>query len=533
MEAVAVGLRDPFASAEQRFSDLVRDLRSPERRDMDLSDLEKKLQGDGQELLRSLLQGHLELRSLGQIDGPVVGADGAERTDVHRRSRGIETLFGTVRLDRERFYARGETGRPGLAPLDAELNLPPERASLQVRRRVAKLAARCSFDEVVEELAETTGARLAKRQVEELAALAAQDFDAFYVDRRERAEAAREAAEETNSPSEAKDSLLVLTMDGKGIPMRKESLREATRKAAEKAEPKLQKRRSKGEKAHRKRMAAVAALYSIAPFERTPDQIVDGLKLKPGEVGPKRPKPQNKRVWASVEQPSEAVAHDLFADALARQGLQPRRWVALVDGNETQLGNLLHLAEKHGVNLTTIIDVIHVLEYLWKAGTAFAPEASKELEAWVRERLLQILKGGATAVASGLRRAASRRRLGARARKPVDTCADYLDKYSEYLRYDQYLAAGLPIATGVIEGACRYLVKDRMEKTGARWTTSGAETVLRLRSLLASGDFDEYWAFHERMEHERHHLQHYAEREVPTTPPAKKPSRAKHLRLVK
>jgi hypothetical protein len=181
-----------------------------------------------------------------------------------------------------------------------------------------------------------------------------------------------------------RDGLCFSYRPGKAIPMRPDSLREQTRKAAEQAQPKMDKRRSKGERTHRKRMAAVAALYSVAPFVRTPEDIIKGLALKPGEVGPRRPAPVDKRVWASVAHPSEAVATELFAEAQHRQAQQARRWVVLVDGNEAQLTNLLALGDLHGVKLTVIIDVIHVIEYLWRAGMAFEREANKELEAWVR-----------------------------------------------------------------------------------------------------------------------------------------------------
>ena len=116
----------------------------------------------------------------------------------------------------------------------------------------------------------------------------------------------------------------------------------------------------------------------------------------------------------------------------------------------------------------------------------------------------------------------------------MDKCADYLLKYRDFLHYDQYLAAGYPIATGVIEGACRYLVKDRMELTGARWSLAGAEAVLQLRALRASGDFEQYWKFHLAQEQLRHHAKLYADERPPTIkyehePEAKTP----HLRLVK
>lgn len=516
-----------FERARGRFESIVDTLGSREGRSMDLSELEKRLKKEGNALMRELLQSHMDLRSLGSVEAPVKAADGVEQKDRHRRERSVETVFGTVEVDRERFH---RTGKKGLAPLDAELNLAPQRASLELRRHVARLAAKMSYDDVVDELREVTGAQLAKRQVEELAAAAAADFDAFY-------EARREAAAldiEPPTPESNDDSLLVVTADGKGIPMRKESLRAATRKAAEKATPKLQKRRTKGEKAHKKRMAQVAAVYTIAPHVRRPEDVVAGLAPADKIPATRRPKPQDKRVWASVATPAEGVLDEMFEDALARHAQRARRWVALVDGNETQLTTILALAEHHQVNLTVIIDVIHVLEYLWKAGMAFEREGSPALEAWVNKRFLLVLQGQAKRVAAGLRRAASRSRLTAKQRKPVDVTADYLNKYADFLRYDDYLAEGLPIATGVIEGACRYLVKDRMEKTGARWHLTGAEAVLRLRSLRASGDFDEYWRFHEQAELRRNHLEHYEDESPPTVTPARKPrTRGTHLRVVK
>jgi hypothetical protein len=197
-------------------------------------------------------------------------------------------------------------------------------------------------------------------------------------------------------------------------------------------------------------------------------------------------------------------------------------WVALVDGNETQLGDMLECAPHDGVELTLIVDLIHVLEYVWKAAWAFHAEGSREAEQWVSERLLEILRGHASLVAGGMRRSATRQGLKAKERAAVDDCADHLSKYSAHLHYDEYLAAGLPIATGVIEGACRPLIQDRMGITGARWSLRGAEAVLRACALRSSGDFDEYWAFHQEAELTRNHLSRYAEGRSPGTQPPPK-----------
>jgi hypothetical protein len=189
------------------------------------------------------------------------------------------------------------------------------------------------------------------------------------------------------------------------------------------------------------------------------------------------------------------------------------------------------LARKYGIELQVVLDLIHVIEYLWKASFAFNAEGSHRAEQWVTERLLQILKGKCSDVAAGIRRSATLRKLAGEQRRAADDCADYLLKYSPYLRYDLYLAQGMPISTGVIEGACRHLVKDRMDITGARWSLLGAEAVLKLRSLRASGDFDEYWAFHEAQEHERNHAQHYDDG-VPRLKPTPR-RRSAHLQVIK
>ena len=210
-----------------------------------------------------------------------------------------------------------------------------------------------------------------------------------------------------------------------------------------------------------------------------------------------------------------------------------KHWVVLVDGAETQLDLVEASAAAYGVDVTVILDIIHVVEYVWKAAHAFHHEGSPDAAHWAWTRVQSILEGKSSKVAAAMRRAATVAGLSSDTRKPVDTCADYLQKYAPYLHYDRYLAAGYPIATGVIEGACRYLVRDRMELTGARWRLVGAEAVLKLRALRASGDFDAYWDFHEAREYERNHAQRYAERTVPPVSEPPPPPSPPRLRRVK
>jgi hypothetical protein len=504
---------DAYTPAREKFEEVVVHIQSDEVQAMSHSEFERELEAKGRELLRTLYQGYLDSRGPGASSGPVVGVDGLERTKQRVQERTLTTVFGDVRVTRVGY---GAEGVESLRPLDAELNLPKEQYSLQVRKRLAEEAAKGSFEEAAETVKRTTGAEVPKRQVEELVQRAAQDFEAFYQQRKQ------------ESPAEAEGSILVLSTDGKGVVMRKEDLREQTRKAAEERAHKMDKRLSPGEKRNAKRMATVAAVYTIEPFVRTPQDVV--RELAPArELQPHRPKPENKRVWASLEQTPEQVIEEGFREARHRDPKQEKKWVALVDGNEQQLRILKRMAKQFGVVLVVVLDVIHVLEYLWKAGFAFHPDGGSALQSWVSERFLQILQGRASLVAAGMRRSVTMRAWDAARRAAVDQCADYLLKYSAYLDYDKYLADGLPIATGVIEGACRHLIKDRMDITGARWSLNGAEAVLRLRALRSSGDFDDYWRFHESQEHERNHASRYAGGIVPPT--HKKPRRNKCPKL--
>ncbi|MFT6374534.1 MAG: hypothetical protein ACJARS_001177 [bacterium] len=226
-----------------------------------------------------------------------------------------------------------------------------------------------------------------------------------------------------------------------------------------------------------------------------------------------RPKPERKRVWASVDKPLATVVDECFTEAMARDPWLDRTWVVWVDGNKDQIRAGEGMAEPYEVVLTIIEDVIHVLEYLWKAAWCFFDKGDPKVEEWVQQRALLVLEGKAPNVATGINRSATKRGLTAKQRKNVDKCAGYLLRNKARLRYDEYLAKGLPIATGVIEGACRHLINDRLAITGARWGLKGAGASLRLRALRASGDLDEHWAFHRRRELERNHLQNYADSE--------------------
>ncbi len=485
---LSAALDTHYASAFEQFERLVGKLSHPDNQALTHGEVEALVQSDGMELLRWLVQGHLDQRSAEEpIRTQVIGEDGVPRT--HRRmgcKRRLETRFGEVIVTRRGY---GAPGLESVFPLDAELNLPPDKYSHGLREALVDEVIRGSFDEAVAHLQRSCGGQMAKRQSEEVAVYLSQDFDAFY---------GQSHADADDGESEG---ILVITADGKGIVMRPNGLREATRKALEQESHKQKTRLSPGEKRNRKRMATVISVYGIDRYPRSPEQILDAEHKSEH----KRPKPRHKRTWARVEADLKAVIEEGFKEAIRRDPEQRLQWVVLTDGQEDLLRQVHAAAKRHKVKITVVQDFIHVLEYLWKAGHALHPQDPQAREVWVQDRANAILAGRALDVAVGLRRAATRKQLSQNERKPVDKAANYIENSHERLRYDRALAQGLPIATGVIEGACRHLVKDRMDITGARWGLEQAEAILKLRSLKISGDLASYLAFHFEQEHKRNY----------------------------
>lgn len=502
---------DGFDKARGKFEKVVTLLRSSTTMTKNHREVEDALFTEGMDLLRELFQSHVDARGPGAVEGDgVAGSDGVFRNHVRGgQERDLETRFGTITVSRTGYGQRGATS---VYPLDAELNLPTDLFSHGVRRTVAEEASKGAFDNVVKSLTQYTGAKVAKRQTEELAVRAAQDFDGYYLARHEDALGARERT----------GPLLVITSDGRGVRVYSGDLRDPTPRQTRKQG--LLERLEPGEKPGLKRMATVAAVYTIKRFVREPLDIVGEMQ---DSDRPKRPSPEHKRVWASLKKEPEDVLDEAFAEAQARDPHHRKQWVVLVDGDRHQLANVRKLARRYGVKVTIVLDIYHVSEYLWKAAHVLNPDDTVACKQWVAERLSAILAGNSGHVAAGMRRSATMRKLAADKRKPVDACAKYLHNNHGIIRYDTYLAAGLPIATGVIEGAGRHLINDRMDIAGARWHLDTADAVLQLRALRACGDFTDYWTFHERLEAQRNHESKYDDDSPPQT------TRAPHLKLVK
>ncbi|MEU2992712.1 ISKra4 family transposase [Streptomyces griseoincarnatus] len=470
------------------------DLALPETGGLPHHELEELLDERGRDLLRQLFQDHLDLRERRERDAAatcrphVLGPDGLPRPRLERgHGRLLATVFGTVTVTR---CAWRRLDASNVHPADAMLSLPRGRHSHGLARLAVQTAIRMSFDAAHETIVRRCGRVLGKRRLASLLVEAAGDIDDFY---------------EAKVFEPCTDStVLVLSADGKGIVMRPEALREATRQAAAKRQHTFRTRLASGEKNGRKRMATLGAVYDAEPAPRRPHDVItppgglaDGHVRRPGPVA------RGKWLCGSVEHDAEHVIAQVFDHAQARDPDHRRTWVVLVDGARHQRDLVQAEARLHHVDVHIVIDIIHVLEKLWSAAWCFHQPGDPSVEDWVAVHALAILNGDAVETADTLQAQADQAGLTGEQRHGVDTCVRYLRGNADFLHYDKALAAGWPIATGIIEGAARHIIADRLDIGGACWGLAGAEAVLKLRAVDSNGDLDAYWQYHVAAEHRR------------------------------
>jgi hypothetical protein len=406
----------------------------------------------------------------------VYAADGTELLYVDKRPTTYFSVFGKIHFRRHYFHA---PGHKGVCPLDAKLSLPPRCYSDLLRDWAEHSATNESYTESLRGLNRILGIPVSKQALETGIQEDAVDVEAFY--------------EQKETPStEHEGAILVVQADGKGVPMKRD---EPALKAA---------RLGKGQKRAKKKEAVVTAIYTIAPYGRTPQDVVDALvpkqeKAEQSDKSPsKRPVPVGKEVRATLEGKDVAFAR-LARRVTQREGTHIQHRVALTDGAEPLQTRMIELPSR----FTLVLDIIHAIEYLWDAANALLGETHPQRTDWVRERLLHILSGQTLAVIQGLEKAMTDTSLSPAQRETLKTTVGYYRRNSPYMHYDQYLKNGWPIGTGVVEGACGHLVKDRMEQSGMRWTKQGAQSLLDLRAVRINDDWDVYQRFHRQRQHQR------------------------------
>jgi hypothetical protein len=417
------------------------------------------------------------LQGTGDLGAAVTLPDGqtCERLpELHDRR--YVSIFGLFTLPRTAYGSR-EGQKITFVPLDNRLQLPDSDFSYVLQDWDQALCVEQAFGQARGTVARILNLSQSVDSLERMNVQMAEHVTAFREDR--------------PKPEPATEGVILVTSaDGKGIVMRREA--DAPAPAAH---------RTKGEKASQKRMATVGAAYTVERYVRTPAEVVAAL-FRDGPEPAQRPRPAHKRVWASLPRgdatgglvPSQEVVYAWLLNEVAERNPHlHKEMVHLGDGQEALWqARRAYLPAR---NTTDILDLLHVTPRLWQAAHLFCAERSPEAEAFARERILRVLEGKASGVIRGLREMGTKRGLKGAKKKALGKICAYLAANRGRMRYDEYLAKGYPIASGVIEGACRHLVKDRMERAGMHWTAAGAQAMLDVRSTYVNGDWEEYQAY--------------------------------------
>jgi hypothetical protein len=395
------------------------------------------------------------------------------------------SLFGVLVIHRY-VYAVRERQKVQAAPLDEQLSLPAGEQSYALEDLTSRLATQMSYGEAVDWLGEWPGIKTTVRAAETMVSQLGKQVESF-------------RASQPPVLPETEGEILVATADGKGVPMRRgleQRLEEELGIPRHKRThlttyQKTSKRRSRGQQSSRKQMAYVGAVYSIDRWERTPEDLLDEVRRR--TLKEERPPLRNKRLRAEMTQiigkevsdGAERLFAQLAGEVAVRGVRHPALLVCLMDGQKS----LWELKKTYLPRAIGILDLYHVMEKLWKAAYAFHPESSLEAEEFVDRYLRMLLEGKVGYVIGVFRRFLKQYRLPAAKRKGLEEAVRYFKTNRQAMRYDEYLAAGYPIGSGVVEGACRHVVKDRMERTGMRWQIEGAQPLLDLRTAYLNGEW--------------------------------------------
>lgn len=415
-----------------------------------------------------LLTLFFEIRSQSANRETLILPDGGMAVYHRDTLRAYVSIFGKLRFGRPYFYRRGQGGQ---APLDAELSLGEDCYSDLVREVHDDLSVHGVYHKACEIIGRLLGLTLSTRALQSNVAEDAADVLAYY--------------EQKPAPApESEAEILVIQADGKGVPL-----------ILEKAKPDKV-RLGKGEKHGRKKEAIVTSLYSIAPAPRTPEQVIASYYE---QISLSKPaKPQNKHLWATLDGKDAALSR-LSTQVQFRLGGHIQHKIALCDGCPSLQARLA----KYFPDFIQILDFIHANEYLWKVANALFGETDQRRLDWMKQHTLQLLSGNTKRLIAQFRKLAKQPKTRKTARAQLLATANYFERNLPFMDYPTYLARGFPIASGVIEGACRHLVKDRCELSGMRWSQDGAENLLRLRAVAENDDWDEYHVYRKQQRHLR------------------------------
>jgi hypothetical protein len=452
---------------------------------LDHGEREKAISESGRELQRLLLEATFAIDSareerITQVTSAAGIRHGSAETG---HDRGVVSVFGPVRATRLAYRNRREAN---LYPAGARWILPDDPYSMGMRALAAYHLAAGGYGQAQDVIEARTGVTLGRAQLAGLAEdLAAWTGD-FYDQR------AREAG--TDLPA---SDVMMMQAGGKGIALRPEH-RGSAGTGTDSTHPGI------------KKMAEIVAVADFTPAAREPEDIAAPPARRKAHPGPVA---RDKWVAASITSDIPAMIGKAFDEADRRDPHRTRQRVFLADGNKQQITAINDHARKRGLKVPVLIDFIHVSGYLAKAAAALHPGDPAAAGQWADGQRLRVLHGRAKAVAATLASVAANARANRRTRHldltDIDKAATYLTNNHTHMRYDKALASGWPIATGMIEGACRFVIEDRFGITGARWSPDGAQVILKLRAVVVNGDLDNYMNYYKTRYRDEIHLSRY------------------------
>lgn len=478
-------------------------------------DVEKQVFDYVLKMGHQMMSSFFQLQGDGDLGETLMLPEGQIVKRLEMRTRTYRSLLGDFKISRYGYGVRDKQAVVCYA-LDTRLKLPEDEHSYPLQELFHLLTTEVSYITAREILGKLLKINATVDSMERINQRCGESVGAF--------------RETLQFPKPAEEGeLFVVTADCKGVPIR--HAKDVARISDQ--QPKS------GPKPDRKRMAVVGAAYTIKPYVRTPLDIVEALFCDPKQTDSrdkhKRPLPQGKQIVANLTQQVNDVeikASQLTFEWLARQvkgrgethpilklvhpdvpdphPASSKIHLAMMDGQES-LWNQVKLlkAASPEREWVEILDLMHANSYLWEAACVFHPSDSKQQLIFMKERVLRLLEGGVSAVISGLRQMATKRHLNKSLQAVVVKVCRYFENNQHRMKYHEYLAAGYPIATGVIEGACRHYVKDRMERAGMRWTIKGAQAMLNMRSVNLNGNFDEFSQY--RIQQQNKKLYSYAD----------------------
>ncbi len=394
-------------------------------------------------------------------------------TGIAKRGRLSEksyfSLFGKLKVTRYLYHR----GQESFAPLDSVLNLPKRCYSYFLSEMVNFLAIKEAYLEGSKFLEKFFGLKLSVSALETICGESSLQYEQYY-------------EVKNNLPRAARTTdFTVVGFDGKGVPVIK------------KEAAKIKGRQGKGEKRQKKKEALVGVKYHVNAHIRSAEEVATNL-VYPERKKDSKPadKAENIRYIASIEQPKKQVMEEI-KEEIRQEDFCINPLVCVMDGAKC-LWQLFGELFQEVKNKVLILDIIHVVEYLWLIAHVKYKEGSDKAQEYVYEKLYLILQGKVASYLMELHKEMMSEELSNSKKKTFSKVITYLKNHRHYMKYDEYLARGYPIGSGIVESACGHVVKDRMEITGARWGITGAESILQLRSIVKSNDWDDYWEFFTR-----------------------------------